>query len=64
MFSQIEKDMNSFMDFELSKTSAVLLFMVICLVAYLFFRSIGVLVLLGIELYRYGKGCCYEEIRL
>lgn len=63
MFSQIEKDMNELMDFELSKTSAVLLFMMIGLITYLIFGNIGVLVLVGIELYRYGKECCYEETR-
>ncbi len=42
MFSQIENDMNELMDFELDKTSAVLLFAGLCGLAHVLSGWIGV----------------------
>lgn len=57
MFSQIENDMNELMDFELDKTSAVLLFAGLCGLAYVLSGWIGVVSLVATELYRYWSDC-------
>ena len=57
MFSQIENDMNELMDFELDKTSAVLLFADFCGLAYVLSGWIGVVALVATELYRYWRTC-------
>ncbi len=57
MFSQIENDMNILIDFKLAKTSAVLLFMTLCGLAYALGGWIGVVTLVATELYRYWRTC-------
>lgn len=57
MFSQIENDMNELMDFELDKTSAVLLFAGFCGLAYALGGWIGVVTLVATELHRYWRAC-------
>ena len=57
MFSQIETDMNILIDFKLAKTSAVLLFMTLCGLAYVLSGWIGVVALVATELYRYWRTC-------
>ena len=57
MFSQIENDMNELMDFELDKTSAVLLFMTLCGLAYVLSGWIGTSLLVATELIRYWRAC-------
>lgn len=57
MFSQIEIDMNNLMDFKLAKTSAILLFMVLCMFAYALGGWIGTSLLVATELIRYWRAC-------
>ena len=55
MFSQIENDMNELMNFELDKTSAVMLFAGICGLAYVLSGWIGTSLLVATELIRYWR---------
>lgn len=57
MFSQIETDMNNLMDFKLAKTSAILLFMILCMFAYALGGWIGTSLLVATELIRYWRAC-------
>ena len=57
MFSQLETDMNNLMDFKLDKTSAVLLFMTLCGLAYVLSGWIGTSLLVATELIRYWRAC-------
>lgn len=57
MFSQIEKDMNELLDNELSRTSAVLCFGLVCFLAYLLTGWLGLGAIVAAELIRYGREC-------